>query len=75
MVRVRTFSGPTALLDADLARNVLEAKGIPSILPGETSAEILPVLDVPLLVRQEDAAEAAQVLKDYFDSPGPVPVE
>lgn len=70
MVRVRTFSGPTALLDADLARNLLRTQGIPSFVPGETSAELLPVLEVFLLVLEGDAARAAQVLKSYFDSPG-----
>jgi hypothetical protein len=71
MVRVRIFSGPTALLDADLARNVLQANRIASILPGETSAEMLPFLEVPLLVREEDAERARNVLKDYFDRSEP----
>ncbi len=70
-VRVRTFSGPTAILDADVARNILEQEGIPSILPGETSAGLLPILDVPVLVREEDADRAARVLSAYFDSAGP----
>jgi hypothetical protein len=71
MVRVRTFSGPTAMLDADLARNLLQASRIPSILPGETSAEMLPFLEIPLLVREEDAERAASILKDYFDRTAP----
>ncbi len=71
MVRVRTFSGPTAVLDADLARNLLRAKKIPSILPGESSVEILPFLEVPLLVREEDAARAKAILAEYFDKSGP----
>ena len=71
MVRLRTFSGPTALLDADLARNLLRARGIPSILPGETSVEMLPFLEVPLLVRDEDAERAQGILRDYFDRSGP----
>ncbi len=75
LVRVRTFSGPTALLDADLAKNLLQTQGIPCILPGETSVELLPVLGIPLLVRERDAGRAARVLKDFFDSPGPVPAQ
>ena len=71
MVRVRTFSGPTAMLDADLARNLLEASRIPSILPGETSVEMLPFLEVPLLVREEDAERARNILKEYFDRSAP----
>jgi hypothetical protein len=70
LVGVRTFSGPTALLDADLARNLLRTQGIPSVVPGETSAELLPVFEVSLLVLESDAARAAQVLRSYFDSPG-----
>lgn len=68
LVRVRVFSGPTAPVDAELARNWLESEGIPCVLPGENSAGLLPVLDVPLLVREEDAEEAARVLREYLDS-------
>ena len=71
MVRVRTFSGPTAMLDADLARNLLQSSRIPSILPGETSVEMLPFLEVPLLVREEDAERARSILKEYFDRSAP----
>jgi Putative prokaryotic signal transducing protein len=69
-VRIRTFFGNTAMLDADLARNLLRAHGIPSILPGETSVELLPFLEVPLLVREEDAERAKSILRDYFDQSG-----
>jgi hypothetical protein len=74
-VRLRTFSGPTATLDADLARNLLESQGIPVILPGETSVEMLPFLAIPLLVRDSDAERAARILRDYFDSPEPRVIE
>ena len=75
MAKVRTFSGPTARLDAGLARNLLQASRIPSILPGETSVEMLPFLEIPLLVREEDAERATNILKEYFyrsapDGPG-----
>ncbi|MCL5005119.1 MAG: DUF2007 domain-containing protein [Acidobacteria bacterium] len=75
MVRIRTFSGYTASLDADLARNLLRAQGIPSILPGETSVEMLPFLEVSLLVCEEDAERAKSILSDYFDKSGPQLVE
>ena len=68
LVSVRVFSGGTAQMDADLARNILRAQGIPCVLPGETSAKLLPVLDVPLLVRGEDAEKAARVLEEYLDT-------
>jgi hypothetical protein len=75
LVRIRVFSGGTAQLDADLARNILETEGIPCVLPGETSAEILPVLDVPLFVRAKDAERAAELLKSYLDEGEPLPSE
>ena len=69
LVPVRIFSGGTAQMDADLARNILQTQGIPSLPSGEVGAEVLPVLDVPLLVREEDLGKAAQALEDYFDTP------
>jgi len=68
LVPVRVFSGGTAQMDADLARNILQSQGIPCLLQGETSAEVLPVLDVPLFVREEDAAHAERVLQEYLDA-------
>ncbi len=75
VVRIRTFSGATASLDANLARKLLRACGIPSILEGQTSAELLPVLEVPLLVREEDAERATDILHNYLDKDGPRLVE
>lgn len=70
LVRVRTFSGPTASLDAELAQNILQTQGIACALPGEGHAEILPGIDVvQLLVRKEDAARAEEILKSYLDNP------
>jgi hypothetical protein len=74
-VPVRVFTGPTALLEADVARNILQSQGIPSIVPGETSLELLPVLDVPLLVREEDAERAASILQNYLDTQAPSPAD
>ena len=78
LVRVRTFSGPTAQLDADLAKNILATQGIACVLPGEQMAETLPGVDmVQLLVREEDAEEAGAILKSYLDMPacaGPEPL-
>ena len=75
IVRLRTFSGGTASLDASLARNLLRASGIRSVLEGETSAEILPVLEVSLLVREDEADRAADILSNYFDKSGPILAE
>jgi len=71
LVPVRVFAGGTAQMDADLARNILESQGIPCLLQGESSAELLPVLDVPLLVREEDAKRAEQVLEEYLNAEVP----
>ena len=68
LVSIRTFSGGTAQMDADLARNILQSQGIPCLLQGESSAEILPVLDIPLFVREEDVSRAERILKDYLDT-------
>jgi hypothetical protein len=68
LVSVRVFTGATALLDADVARSILRSQGIPCVLPGETSVELLPVLDIPLLVREGDAERAARVLEEYLDT-------
>jgi hypothetical protein len=65
LVPVRVFAGGTAQMNADLARNILQSQGIPCILQGETSAEMLPGLDVPVLVREQDAARADRILRDY----------
>jgi putative signal transducing protein len=68
LVRLRTFSGPTAVMEADLAKNLLQEQGIISFVPGETSAEILPGIDVvQIWVREEDADRASDVLKSYLD--------
>jgi len=72
---VRVFTGARAQMNADLARNFLQSQGIPCILQGETSAELLPVLDVPLLVREEDAERAARVLEGYLDADAPSAAE
>lgn len=70
LVRVRTFSGPTGSMDAELAQNILQTQGIPCALPGEGHAEVLPGIDVVhLLVRKEDAARAEEILKSYLDNP------
>ena len=66
VLAVRTFRGPTASLEAELARNVLTEEGIPSALPGDTGAEVIPGLDVvQLLVRAEEAARAEEILKAF----------
>ncbi len=75
LVRIRVFSGATAQVDAELARNILKNEGIPCVLPGDTSAEVLPVLDVQLLVRQEDAERATELLRSYLDEGEPLPSE
>lgn len=74
LVPLRVFSGGTASLDAELARNVLAAEGIESLLPGDIAAATIPVLGVQLLVREEDAPRAAELLEAYFGTRGESPV-
>ncbi len=53
-------------MDAELARNVLKEEGIPCALPGDTGPEVIPGIDVvQLLVREEDAAQAEEILKAF----------
>ncbi len=76
LVRVRTFSGPTAPMDAELAQNILKTQGIPCALPGEGHAEMLPGIDlVQLLVRKEDAERAEEILEGFLDRPETLPEE
>jgi Putative prokaryotic signal transducing protein len=69
-VPVRVFRGLHAQFQADLARNVLEAEGIPSTITSEYGAEMIPGADlVQLLVREEDRARASQVVDEVLNAP------
>lgn len=71
-VTVRAFSGATASLDAQLAKGILNERGIFSVVPNRFGAEVLPGVDrVQLLVREDDAEEATQILSDFLDNPVP----
>jgi hypothetical protein len=73
LVPARIFSGSTAEMDAELARNILQTQGIASALSGEGVADPFPVADVHLLVREEDVAHAERILKEYLDVEVPSP--
>ncbi len=74
LVTVRTFHGPTASMDAELARNVLKEEGILSALPGDTGAEVIPGIDVvQLLVREEEAARAGEILEAFENAEAELP--
>ena len=68
LISVRAFTGATAQLDADVARNILRGQGVPCALSGEGVADPFPVTEVHVLVREEDAVRAGHFLKDYLDS-------
>jgi len=73
LVKVRSFGGPAGSMSAEVAKNILEANGLPSVVRGEYSAETLPGVDpVDLLVRAEDAAQAAELLQSFLDNPAGV---
>jgi hypothetical protein len=66
LVSVRSFRGPTASLEAELARNVLKEEGIPSVSPPDMQREVIPRIDVvQLLVCEEDAARAGAILEAF----------
>ena len=71
LVPARIFTGSTAPMDAELARNILQTQGIPSTISGEGLSDPFPVTEVHLLVREEDAAHAERILQDYLDSDVP----
>jgi hypothetical protein len=67
-VPVRVFKGLQAQFEADLARNLLRAEGIPCTVTGELGAELLPGADrVLLLVRQDDEARASEIVAAFLD--------
>ena len=74
LVTIHTFSGPTAPIEADMAKQVLAAEGIKCAIAGEGSAEILPGVDtVQLMVREEEAEAAKEILESFFDNPPEFP--
>jgi hypothetical protein len=67
-VPVRVFRGLQAQFEADLARNLLQAEGIPCTVTGELGAELLPGADrILLLVRQDDQARASEIVAAFLD--------
>lgn len=75
LVPVKVFVGTSARVDAELARSLLESQGIDCFLSGEVAAATMPFLEIPLLVREEDAEQAALALQDVLDSDVAAPDE
>jgi hypothetical protein len=69
LVRVRAFSGPGGLMQAGLARNLLETEGIPCALQGQMMGEILPLEPIVMLVEETDAERAREILAAFLDNP------
>ena len=71
---IRVFRGPTGGMEAELARNILATQGIPALVVGETTAEILPGVDaVQLQVSEDDKEEASEILAAYLDRNAELP--
>ena len=72
LVVIETFPNVIA---AEMAKSALDAAEIDSFLQSDDSGHLDPALSltngVKLLVREEDAAEAAEVLKEGIPSPEP----
>ncbi|MGH9402328.1 MAG: putative signal transducing protein [Terriglobia bacterium] len=76
LVRIRVFGGPASLMQADLARNLLETEGIPCVLQGHVMGEILPGVEpIQMLVHESDAGRANDILTAYLDNPQAEPAE
>jgi Putative prokaryotic signal transducing protein len=71
LVPAHVFSGGTAHMQAEMAKEWLESEGIPCVLQGEASVGMIPVLDVPVLVDEQDVDEAKRVLREYLESNAP----
>lgn len=72
LVQIRIFSGSMAMMQADMARNLLETEGIPCVLPGKVMGGILSGIEpIAMLVREVDAARAAEILQAFLDDPQP----
>jgi hypothetical protein len=69
LAAIRTFLGFTAAADVEMAKNLLEAEGIPCVTTGVVSARLSSIpLDVRLLVREDDVERALQILESYSDA-------
>lgn len=76
LVVLRTFMGAAASLNAELAKNILEAEGIPSVLLGENAARIFPLhASVLLRVERKNTERAEEILYEYFDNLPDTPSE
>ncbi|MGH9407397.1 MAG: putative signal transducing protein [Terriglobia bacterium] len=72
LLRIRSFSGPTSIMQAELARNLLLTEAIPCVLQGHMMGEILPGVEpITMLVRESDAQAADEILKAYLENPEP----
>lgn len=68
LVRLRIFSGPTSLMQADLGKNLLETEGIPCVLQGKVMGEILPGVEpIQMLVHESDVERANDILTAYLE--------
>lgn len=69
-VPIRLFRGLHAQFQGDLARNVLEAEGIPCTVTSELGAGLIPGMDmVQLLVREEDRERASELVEEVLNTP------
>jgi hypothetical protein len=69
LARIRVFFGPTAVMESELARNVLEAEDIECVLDGTMGAEMLPGTPIFLSVAAQDAERALELISAFLDNP------
>ncbi len=69
LVRIRAFTGLTAVMESELARSVLEAEDIQCVLDGRMGAEMLPGTPIFLSVPAEDAQHASEIVSAFLDHP------
>ena len=75
LVAVRTFDGPEASFEAELAANLLRENSIASTVSGDMAAGLFPGFRNVLQVREEDAVRAVHILEGYLEHDPDRPAE
>ena len=75
LVPARIFTGSTAPMDAELARNILQTQGIPSTIRVRVSRTRSPWRKCTCSCAKRTPAHAERVLQEFLDTEVPPPLE
>ena len=65
LVPVKKFMSGPSVIDAELAKNLLESEGISCVVSAANAARLSPGIEGQVMVREEDAARAERILEEY----------